>query len=347
MYQRILILAHHGIGDVLMILPLLKSIRKKYPKAKIIITVKSTVEQSILQDTRVGDEYLYLAPSKLSWIERIQLISKLRREGIDLAISTYGINKRLSSILFTLISAKSTVGFTNGRIRIPFDIELTPTGEHKVKENLKIAGSLGIKGFNVDNEWQLNSEDIDFAENLFHEHGLTSDSTVIGVHPGCGEIEKHKRWPLDHFRNLISIVANYDYPIFTFGGPGEEYLTNYIIKGQKGRLINMAGILSLGQTAALIKKCAIMLGGDSGLIHVATSVKTPVIAIFGPTDPSITGPYGEHVRIIQSEQECCPCYSKKMLTGCKNPICMQSVSVDTVWQIFQKQVQALIQNLVI
>ena len=338
MYQRILILAHHGIGDVLMILPLFKTIRKKYPKAKIIIAVKSPVEESILQDAKVGDDYLYLALSKLSWIERIQLIPKLRRECIDLAISTYGINKRLSSILFTLIGAKSTIGFTNGGIRIPFSIELTPTGEHKVKENLRIAASLGIKEFNVDNEWRLNFKNITFAENLFHEHGLKSDSTVIGIHPGCGDIEKHKRWPLDHFRELVSrIVANYDYPIFTFGGPGEEYLTNYIIKGQKGRLINMAGKLSLRQTAALIKKCAIMLGGDSGLIHVATSVKTPVIAIFGPTNPSVTGPYGEHVRIIQSEQECCPCYPK-LLTGCGNPICMQNVCVDTVWQVFQEQV---------
>ena len=147
-----------------------------------------------------------------------------------------------------------------------------------------------------------------------------------------------KRWPLDRYQELArKLIHELDAQILLIGGPGDVALNQQLEDGlgtQKGAVINLTGKTSIGELAAQLEQCALFIGNDSSPMHLAAAVNIPVIAIFGPTSPQEYGPYPpddpRHIA-IWCHPTGQPCFFLGKMQTCAHCTCMQSVTVDDVW----------------
>lgn len=125
-----------------------------------------------------------------------------------------------------------------------------------------------------------------------------------------------KRWPVEHFAALArECVKRMDARVLIFGARNETELAESIRQQAGEGVVNLAGKTTLRQLLALIQQCRVVVSNDSGTMHAATAVKTPVIAIFGSTDPLKTGPIGNNNRVLYEKMECSPCFDRACRFG--------------------------------
>ena len=170
--------------------------------------------------------------------------------------------------------------------------------------------------------------DEDWAAEYLQRNDLFSATPIVGVVPGA-TFGPAKCWPVERFaasvRNLISPTGS----ALLLGGPKEVEL-NTQLAGQLNdcKVVNLAGKLTLGQTLALLARLHLALTNDSGLMHAAAALGTPVVAVFGSTNPTRTAPLGPAVRVIYHAEECSPCLQS--VCPRKEMICFNNISVGEV-----------------
>jgi lipopolysaccharide heptosyltransferase II len=158
-----------------------------------------------------------------------------------------------------------------------------------------------------------------------------------GSNPGM--LLLSKRWAVDRYREIVRrLVQELHVQVILIGGKEDEVLNEKIYEGlevPEGSVLNLAGKTTFGQTAAVLEACTLFIGNDSSPMHLAAAVGTPVIAIFGPTSPREYGPYPlndpKHVALWRHPAGQ-PCFFLGQMQRCVNCTCMQSVTVDEVWQ---------------
>jgi ADP-heptose:LPS heptosyltransferase len=166
--------------------------------------------------------------------------------------------------------------------------------------------------------------------------------TRVAVFPGGGSNPgmnlAAKRWPLERYQELVRrLVRELDVEVLLIGGPEDIDLNRRLLEGldvPTGTITNLAGKTTIGQLAAQLEQCAFFIGNDSSPMHLAAAVGTPVIAIFGPTSPQEYGPYPlddpKHIAIWHHPIGQ-PCFFLGKMQTCTACTCMQSVTVDEVW----------------
>jgi lipopolysaccharide heptosyltransferase II len=164
---------------------------------------------------------------------------------------------------------------------------------------------------------------------FFSKEGQEIKPLCIGINPGADRPEK--RWSPENHAILADRLSELrGAKIFVFGGPGEEHLAYRIEKAMNHPITNLAGKLSLNELAYVISRLDLFVTNDSGPMHIAAAVKTPVVALFGPEDPVYTKPYTspDLYRIVQKGLSCRPCTNKR----CDRPVCMGSIKPEDVLQ---------------
>jgi len=141
-----------------------------------------------------------------------------------------------------------------------------------------------------------------------------------------------KNWPARCFAEVAKrLKSGRDTSIFLLGGPDDVDVCGKIEQEAGGGVINMAGKISLVETGSLLKEMDLLISNDSGLVHMAAAVGTPVLVIFGPTDPARTGPYGSQHRVVRASLPCQPCFSR---TCRKEGIpCLSGVTPEKVGEV--------------
>lgn len=328
--NKILIIATHGIGDIVMLIPFLEKLRQLFPNSNITIMLKSITEKEIIEDLELIDDYIFFKKENFSNIwGKIKFIKILFNKKYDLCISTTGINKISGMILAYISKIKYRIGEANNCMTTLYNFPIIIKKEkHKIVRNLYLLKPFEVKPV-------LSVPDLSKLNLSEKKLDIKSNEVIIGFHPGSGEIEKHKRWPIKYYIDLFKIIRK-DYPnakLFLFGGSKENILTKKIIKGimKSNNIYDFAGKLTIKETAEMIKKCSIIVGGDSGLIHLAAALNIRIVSIFGPTNPKITRPIGYKVTILKEDIPCMPCYPK-LLTGCKNNKCMKIITPNAVYK---------------
>jgi ADP-heptose:LPS heptosyltransferase len=177
-----------------------------------------------------------------------------------------------------------------------------------------------------------------FARKFFKEHNLVQSRTVA-ISPGGAKNPAYdmdaKRWPAERFAEVAEELAKIGKVILVVGGPGDVQFAKAIIN-KVPKAVNAAGMFSLRETAALIARASRLVCVDSGLMHVSVAVGTPVVAIFGPTDPMKLAPRGREHRILWKHPDKMPCYVDGVLHECpdKNR-CIDRVSVTDVIRVLE------------
>lgn len=306
-FRKILIIHPGGIGDLIMFTPAVRILKNNFPDAKIDIFTGYTPDAAgVFEEGGIVNKIFRFDFSKKNLFDKIKFIWHLRKEKYDLSLLPAGANHFKGGIGSFLIGAKVRVGggkkglfythtsyFDKNKHKIDAGIDLLRS------LNLRIDYALAVPFLDFDKEK-------DFAS-LFLARNNLENKVLIGLHPDYDRYQKFKgfkRWPKEYFIELGRKILD-DIPdalIILLGGPDEKESCLEIKKNldENKRIIIAAGY-PLKQETALIDKCTVFVGSDSGLAHAASTTKAASIVIFGPTNHQITGPRGKNVHIIKEK----------------------------------------------
>jgi ADP-heptose:LPS heptosyltransferase len=165
-----------------------------------------------------------------------------------------------------------------------------------------------------------------YIDKFFRETGNTTP--LFAVNPFSSKGTDFKRWPMERYAELIARIHHeLREPTVILWGPGEEEEARRL-KEMSGDGAHLACPTTIPQLFALLEKIPIYIGGDTGVMHLATAAGTQVIAIFGPTDFKINGPYGRKHTIIREDVHCSPCKKR----DCSDRQCLTPITVEKVFE---------------
>ena len=339
-YNNILIIKMSALGDVMHAIPCADALRKLYPAARITWIVHPQFGAFVPQPPIV-DEIIYFDKAefnKHTCTEKISRLFALHRElkkrNFDLVIDLQGLFK--SAIVAFLTGCPNRIGYNDmreGSGLISKAIHGPNEKGHVVQQYLDVIRYLGAR---VDEPTfpmpALHVEKENMRRILLSEKPeLDWQKTVVLV-PGAGWVTKE--WPESYFAELAAKLLEDGQTIILAGGPAELPKGDNITKMvTNSKVINLVGKTSLRELAALMGIVRVCIGGDTGPVHIAAAMGCQIIALFGPSSGHRAGPYGSKVKIISSNEKCCPCFKRKCPI---NKNCMAAISVEQVYDEFKK-----------
>jgi len=343
--MNILILSLSGIGNTLLFTPTLKSLWERIPHAKITLLVLKKVFGELIAGSPYIYEILAIEDNKNA-IQKIRFLLGLRKRKFDVSITVFPSNKIEFNLLAFLIGAKIRIthAYSFGGLRTLAFLQnrrvLVLEGKHDVEQNLELLRPLGMNPDQLDKELQLSigSSDEEYAGEFLSKNDLRDEDIIIGIHPGSGEGgQEAKRWNKEKFARLGDMLSErWKAKILIFGGSNEVKLKDSIFGLMRNRPILVDGTLM--QTAAIIRSCHLFISNDSSLMHVAATVNVPTIAIFGPTNPQRTAPWGEKHVVVSKNLSCSPCLAYPFGTTeatirCSKRDCLGKIDVQDIMEI--------------
>ncbi len=324
--NKILVIKLRAIGDVLLSTIVLKNLRSAFPNAHIdFLTEKPSRE--VVEGNPILDSIIVFDNKHQ---HGLSLLAKVRWQHYDLVIDLFG-NPR-SAIVTWFSGARYRVGYRLKWRQYCYNIVVEPRGGevHNAEFNLDALHAIGVSVHDRSIAFFLDSEAEQFAERFFSEAGL-QDKFVIALNPGGGWYTK--RWRLSQFAELADMITReYNAVILLIWGPGEEADVQLIQSLMRSKSIIIPRT-NLKQLAALLKRSSILVTNDSGPMHIAASIGTPIIAIFGPTNPELQGPYNVECEIVQHQQlVCLGCNFTECPIG---NLCMEELSAVEVFRWFK------------
>ncbi len=333
--RKILLIRTSALGDVVMALPVVRTLRSIYPTAQIDWVVEET-SASILEDNPDLSRMLILRTRR--WRQRKGLsalremaekICQLRSAEYDLTLDLQGLIK--SGFIARITGARLRIGYHRSLCREPFSARFnnlhvqTKPGTHIVDQQLELLSPLGI--IDPDRRFQiiLRREDERYAEEFLSRlKGL--DCEPIIINPGASW--PTKRWSQDCYVALARrIVDELSFSVVvTWGGESEGRQAEEIVR-RAGRGVFLAPPTNIRQLSALLSRGRLFVGSDTGPLHIAAALGAPTVALFGPSDPVRNGPYGNTSRILHFPLPCSGCYRRQ----CPDPVCIRSIRLDEVF----------------
>ena len=302
--MRILIVKPSSLGDVVHALPTVARIRRQFPDASIAWLINRELAPLLQHCPLINECIEFGRRDAGSWLP---LLARLRRERFDLVVDLQGLFR--SGLMTWITRAPRRIGLSDARegARLAYTEVVPVIRAHAMDRYLRAADHLGCPAGPV--EFPL---------------GLAATATtrsLIAVHPSA-------RWPTklwgdDRFAELVRRLPR-ERVVLT-GSASDAPRVARIAQGCR----NLAGQTGLFELAELYRQCVVLITNDSGPMHLAAAVGTPVIAIFGPTDPARTGPYGPGHVVLRSGISCSPCL-KDRCTHTPRMECMSLVTVEQV-----------------
>lgn len=325
--KRILLVNLLYIGDLMFTTPAIRALATAYPEAQIDAIVNRKSAQ-VLENNPLLHQIIAIdaPPSMDSPVQFFKLIRQLRRNRYDLAICLHGNNER-ATLITGLCGAKHRGGYAKRQFSWLYDQAIvTESDLHPSDDYLATLEKLGMpRQAHHGLEMWSGEAAIARADALWQEMGLDGQTPVIGIN--IGGTFPTKRWTLEGFAALSDRLArNGMIPAF-LGGPMDVEDVNKVCALTEIPPVVFTGKVSLPELAALVRKFALVVTGDSGPMHITASQHVPVVAIFGPTVWTKYYPYGTKHVIVTSDEPCLKCDKRQ----CDDIRCMRNLSVDTVY----------------
>ena len=332
MPERYLIFGPSWLGDAVMAIPTYRALRRARPEARITVLARGPVADLYEAVPWVDEVIVYRRPRGVSRLSAyIGLIRRLREVRADTAII---LPRSFGSAWTALLSeASRRIGYrTSGRGFLLTDpVERSPhlLKTHRVQYLQHLLTALELTPVAEPPALRLSEQAIEGADRLTAP--LRKCGRLVALNPGAN-YGSAKQWPEERYAELARLLLeDAETGLLLVGGPGDHPVCDRIYHSVEhhGRMLDLSGRTSIPQLAAVLDRCDFAVSNDTGAMHVAAAVDTPVVAIFGPTDPVTTAPYGNRHRLLREPVECSPC----LLREC--PIdhrCMTGVSVEAVLQ---------------
>lgn len=333
--KKILIINVNWLGDVIFSTPFIRAIREAYPDSYIACMAVPRCKEILEANSRINELILFDEDGReKSLVGKVRFASKLKKDKFDTAFILH--RSFTKALIACLAGIKERVGYDTKRRGVLLTKKLkNPDRElHKVEYFLKLAEAVGADISRKNYEFFINDTDRKKADSLLESFGINANNRFVVLNPG-GNWDP-KRWPVENFSKLGDMLTErYGVKMVISGQDKDAKLAEAISKKMKHAPVSICGKTKIRELAAILEKARLVVSGDSGPMHIAVSVGTNTIAIFGPTDPEITGPYGgTNYRIIRKEIGCkVPCYD----LACMDNRCMKAVSADDVMEVVEKE----------
>ena len=343
--MNILIVKLSAIGDVIHTLPSLAALRRCYPQAHISWVVEEAASD-LLTDHPMLDRVL--VSQRKRWVQDLRegrdrgaalrdirgFVRALRDRPYDLVIDFHGLFK--SAVLVFLSRGRRRLGYDSLQEgsgfflneKIPEDMN-----KHAVDRYLDFPRHLGCDTSNPEFPIALQEAHFERVEARLSAIPVDTSKGFVAVSPVA--YWETKLWDEAKFAAVCDRIANELGLPVVFTGESPEGPIARIRSLMKAPSASVAGETSLRELAALYRQASLLLTTDSGPMHLAAAVGTPVVALFGPTSPERTGPYGEGHAVIRRGMACSPCFRKK----CETLECMNAIGVDEVFLAVRDRVQ--------
>ncbi len=348
-FHNILLWMPSWIGDVILVMPALSALREKFPHSRITAVAKAPAEQLLFAHPAVDTVMRIPSGPDKGFLGGMRFACQLRKYQFDLGIAFP--NSFHSALLLSLSGAKNRLGYdTEGReIFLTHSVKmtsLTKRTEYRVDYFFNLLSSLQL---DPDERRFLplkkNQED-QVVEEFLENIGWRENQFLIALHPGTSKPQRG--WHVERFGILCQKLAK-EYPvkIVVLGQEKEAPLLAQIRRFSPDHVVPLPGNMDLREVAALLERSDLFIGNDSGMMHLASMVNTPVVGIFGPGSPLTSGPFmdPEKQEIVSKNFDCSPC-RQKFFKECKpsphnKPYCLEDISVKDVALAVERMLKKL------
>ena len=347
--KNILVIQLGGIGDVLRLFPLFQILSREFPNALITsLTEQGNDLFKLLEVPNSNCRHQRIDFNK-GYLYKLSQIISLRKNSYDLIIvPSRGDGIIECSVFAFLLGAPYRVGFImdgsgflhTNKVKFRKDASI-------VEQNLELLKCLGIESEAVHLSIRIPDAESAYAEDLLQKYAPNGELPVF-LHPWAISHPEFRSWPSENYIELTRyILSNHKSRVFLLGSSSERrFSEKFELLANHSGLINITGVTSLLQTAALIKKSALFIGNDSGLLHIANALKAPSIGIFGATSPiQILSPGNNCIPIVSGCKNlpCRPCYVHQPLFTYRCNVdykCLKSISVEEVIQVVKHKLNS-------
>ena len=323
-YRKILVVKPSSLGDVVHSLPFLNALKHCFPKAEVHWVIAKGLEGLLERHPMVAksivinkDLWKKISRAGDTVAEIRQLYRMLRSEHYDLVVDLQGL---LRSGLITLAThAPVRIGFAEAREGSKLFYTTKVRGGrdlHAVERYMKVAAALGCPAGESIVLFPLPLRESDRIMRIRAD--LQEYAVIV---PGARW--RTKIWPAENFGK---VAARLPIRSVVIGGSGDRAIAEEVVLASSGQAMSLAGETNLPELIELMRSARLVITNDSGPMHIAAALNVPVIAVFGPTSPVLTGPYGKGHVILQSTAPCAPCFKKK----CADRYCMHGITPEAV-----------------
>jgi len=340
--KSVLVTKLYGIGNMIMLTPALQTLRRDLAEAKMILLTDGRAVP-VIEKSGYFDHIVDLPPP--AWklprdFNYLGLVARLRRFKPDLIITSYPARNPQVADIYDLLGARWSIGLSIDGPPGKFSRQLAFIPErHEVLCNLDLIEAAGLDNPIKTLRIVVGREHVQEAEDFLSSHA--GGPPWFSFHCGSYPDMTAKRWPRERFAELGDrLVSDCRGRVVIVGDEQEEDLALEIGSMMKNKPAIAAGKLSILGTAALLRRSALVVSNDSGLMHLAAAMGAPVAALFGPTSHKKNAPWTEPGKsvIIRSDEECSPCFELGRPIDCDEVRCMKNIGVEQV----MKEVERLL-----
>lgn len=338
--QRICVIKPSALGDVVQTLPLLPALRARYPDSRITWVVNRELSE-VLTDHPHLDEVLPFdrRASLRSWF---RLLGELRQRQFDLVLDLQGLLR--TGVMTAATGAPVRIGLETSREGANLSCNGIVANTHRHipahQRYWRVAEVLGAGHVRPLTQIAVRREHSNWAETVLA--GLKRP--ILAIHPGARWVTK--RWPVEKFAVVACrALRSLGFSAVILGGESDAVLGGRLDELVRrfhpaGRVLNLAGQTNLKQLAVVLKASAVLLTNDSGPMHLAAGLGTPVLGVFTCTDPARSGPPGDRHVLVQTNLSCAASYKRRCPhRGRKHLHCMDELSTDRVYRGLQLLIQ--------
>lgn len=310
-FNNILIIKPSSLGDVVRCLPVLAGLRQRYRTARISWLIRPDCA-AVLENSPNLDEliefdrrhYGRIGRHRNATIDFLDFLNQLRKKNFDLIIDLQGLFR--SGFISWCSLASVRIGFAQARefasVFYTHRVNLPRKSEHVVDSYWRFAEKLGFGDQPKTFKLSINPENELSGQEILRQH-LSGDANFMVMLPGG--TKDAKRWSASNFAGLAEMISSrYDImPVLLGSGTCERDIARQIVNESKCSVIDLVDRTNLAQAMAILKQASLVVGNDSGPLHIGAALEVPVIGIYGPTDPSVVGPYGQLERVVEAAGE--------------------------------------------
>lgn len=341
--KRILVIKLSAVGDVILSIPSLRAIRRKFPQARLSVLVSRKCRKIIRNCPYVDDTLVYeertgqnaASPVGRSPVGAGRRIAEVLRMGKLLAKEDFDItvdlqNNKISHVLSFLSGARVRAGHDNRKWSFLLNQKtlagsLTAAGP--VDHQFQVLKLLGIETLDRKLEFWTDPEEESAMKDFLSSQWVAESQILVGVNLGSSLRWPTKQWPIENFAKLCDELAKRNIRVVLTGSKDDAPLAESLMSLTRNKPINAVGRTTITELGALIRRCKVFISSDSAPMHVASSVDVALLAIFGPTDPKRHLMPPSSYQVFWKEIPCSPCYLQSCPIGL---ICMKKITVQEI-----------------
>jgi heptosyltransferase-2 len=330
--MKIAVRVPNWIGDCIQAVPAIESLPLNYPQAEIWIVARDWVKDVFSSFAYIQGAILVSGSSKLKTLR--QEAQTLRSYNFDVGLLL--TNSFGSALLFQIAKIPQRWGYGSDARRLLLTNRVPKKNPliiiHQVQYYLDLISGLGLKSASPRLSFPLTPEDKNQAENLLRALGVDLKKQLIVLNPGA-YYGSAKRWPSPYYSRLAAMLQESNsVEILIIGSSAETGLAKDISLSLENKPFLLTGKTSLRQLAGVLDRADLCVTNDSGPMHMATALGVPTLALFGPTDPRVTGPFQAPSEFIKKDVACWPCSYRECPFDHR---CMEQIKPEEVFQACQ------------